>query len=719
MVFMILDNLLYLQGIGDEYTDYKGEHVAIPKEDREGVLRCLLSKSSQVVDEGEIDLPLTDAEIQSRVFELADKSWTLPLPRFQYCYLDQLQMDLFLPQAYQERIKLSIVNSQGILSTINLNTDELSVIDTHWVNDEQYCQYRLYFTSDAVKSRLVLGYYQLNLVLNGYFSGRYAGRLMVAPRQAFHGDFCDEGNDEESQNTNDKPWGVNVQLYSIRSKRQWGIGDFIDLKKLIEIVSIQGGDFVLLNPLHALDIKDPEQASPYSPTDRRRLNPLYIGIDKVAEFQHIEDTTKTPQWQAKIADLNETDWIDYASVFTLKYQVFVLLYHAFCEYEQSHNTQRYQLFIAFIRDEGEALQEFVLREEVLFEHGLPVDKTFFCYLQFIAQEQLADCQHHAKKSGMSIGLIRDLAVGALRRGAEVGAHLPQYATRISIGAPADDLAPQGQNWCLTPFDPINLQQAAFEPFIKLVHQNMCHCGGLRIDHVVGLLRLWCRPINQSRGQGAYVYYPMDTLIAIINLESQLSQCCVIGEDLGLIPDELTQAVAKAGFYANQVFYFTKDWHGFYAPKDYKKQSLMMLANHDVPTLSAWWASCDLHLRFKLSLIDSEEDLAQLLTRRHEEKQQLLDILIWQGRLTSEVDINSLDFSTLLNAWVSLAASGASQLFSVQLCDLLGDIHGVNIPGTWKEYPNWQRRLTSTLTELEQDHRVLALFDNIRSQRLSN
>ena len=423
----------------------------------------------------------------------------------------------------------------------------------------------------------------------------------------------------------------------------------------------------------------------------------------------------------KIENINETDWVDYANVFTIKYQSFVLLYQAFCEHEQARNTLRYQAFQAFVCNEGQALQEFVLREEVLFadkNNGMPVDVIFFCYLQFVAQEQLQACQSHAKTLGMSIGLIRDLAVGAKSKGAEVGAHLPQYATKVSIGAPPDDLAPQGQNWCLTPFDPNKLQQSAFEPFIQLVHQNMRHCGGLRIDHVVGLLRLWCQPINQSRGKGAYVYYPMETLIAIINLESQLAQCCVIGEDLGLIPDELTQAVLKAGFYANEVFYFCKDWQGFFAPKDYKKQSLMMLANHDVPTLAAWWSSSDLHLRFKLSLLESEEVLTGLLYRRTEEKQQLLDILIWKQLLSPDVEMKTLAFSELLMAWVNLSASGASQLFSVQLCDLLADTHSVNIPGTWQEYPNWQRRLTSTLTELANTSHFLALLDAIARQRLN-
>ncbi|WP_298768189.1 4-alpha-glucanotransferase [uncultured Shewanella sp.] len=711
---MALDNLLYLQGIGDEYVDYKGEHVVISDVNRQGVLRSLMSQSSQVVDEEEIDLPLTDEQIQTRIDELAHHPWTLPLPRFQYCYLDELKMDIILPVEYQDGIKLSIVSPQGQLSSMAVTKAELMYVEEHVFDEQLYIKYRIHFSNTDITPRLVLGYHQVSIVLLTHSSKRFIGCLMVAPRQAFSGYFNDAHLQKRA-----KPWGVNIQLYSLRSGRQWGIGDFIDLYELITILAKKGADFILLNPLHALDIKDPEQASPYSPTDRRRINPLYIGIDSVKEFAYVKNQIEKSQWGIKVDNLNETDWVDYSHVFSIKYQAFVLLYKAFCEHEQARSTSRYQAFQSFISEEGQALQEFVLREEVLFSdrnNGMPVDATFFCYLQFIAQEQLRSCQVHASALGMSIGLIRDLAVGAKSKGAEVGAHLPQYATKLSVGAPPDNLAPQGQNWCLTPFDPIKLQQSAFEPFIQLVHQNMRDCGGLRIDHVVGLLRLWCRPINQSRGEGAYVYYPMDTLIAIINLESQLAQCCVIGEDLGLIPDELTQAVSNAGFYANEVFYFCKDWQGFYAPKDYKKQSLMMLANHDVPTLAAWWSSSDLHLRFKLSLLDSEDALATLLHRRNEEKQQLLDILIWKQLLPSNVDMDSLAFSELLMAWVSLSASGASQLFSVQLCDLLADIHGVNIPGTWQEYPNWQRKLTSTLASLEQDERFLALLDVIHTCR---
>lgn len=711
---MALEDLLYLQGIGDEYVDYKGEKVVIPDADRQGVLRSLMSQSSQVADEEEIDSPLNEEQIHSRIEELAHHSWTLPLPRFQYCYIDALKMDIFLPAEYQNSIKLSIVSPQGQLSSVVLTKEALMSVEEHVHAQRRYIKYRIDFSCTDITPRLVLGYHQVSIVLLGLSLKRFVGCLMVAPRKAFSGHFTDAHSKKRT-----KPWGVNIQLYSLRNLRQWGMGDFTDLYQLITIVAKKGADFILLNPLHALDIKEPEQASPYSPTDRRRINPLYIGIDSVSEFVYVKSHIEQSLWYAKVDNLNETDWVDYNHVFSLKYQCFVLLYQAFCEHEQANNTSRYRAFQSFISDEGSALQEFVLREEVLFSdsnNGMPVDVTFFCYLQFVAEEQLQGCQVHAKAVGMSIGLIRDLAVGAKSKGAEVGANLPQYATKVSVGAPPDNLAPQGQNWCLTPFDPIKLQQSAFAPFIQLVHQNMRYCGGLRIDHVVGLLRLWCRPINQSRGKGAYVYYPMDTLIAIISLESQLAQCCVIGEDLGLIPEPLTQAVGDAGFYANEVFYFSKDWQGFFAPKDYKKQSMMMLANHDVPTLAAWWSSSDLHLRFKLSLLESEEALAALLHRRHEEKQQLLDILIWKQLLPSNVDMETLAFSELLMAWVSLSASGASQLFSVQLCDLLADIHGVNIPGTWQEYPNWQRRLTSTLTDLEQDERFLALLDAIHIQR---
>ena len=218
---MALSDLLYLHGIGDEYVNYKGENIVIPDEDREGVLRSLISQSSQVADADDIDTPLTESQIQTRIDELVHQPWLLPLPRFQYCYLDQLQMDIVLSAKEQGSIKLSIVDPQGQLFSLVLTKADLLFVDKHDYAEQQYIQYRIKLSNTVLASRLVMGYHQVSLVLLNASAERFVGRLMIAPRQAFRGHFYDDNSPQKR-----KPWGVNIQLYSLRSKRQWGIGDF-------------------------------------------------------------------------------------------------------------------------------------------------------------------------------------------------------------------------------------------------------------------------------------------------------------------------------------------------------------------------------------------------------------------------------------------------------------------------------------------------------------
>lgn len=250
---------------------------------------------------------------------------------------------------------------------------------------------------------------------------------------------------------------------------------------------------------------------------------------------------------------------------------------------------------------------------------------------------------------------------------------------------------------------------------------MQSCGALRIDHVMSLLRLWWWPASAALGNGAYVYYPLDALLAILCIESQRACCRVIGEDLGLIPPEIVSKLFDAGVLSNDLFYFSKQDDAFTLPEHYKPHSLMMLANHDVPPLLAWWQADDLHLRHKIGLIDTDTDkdshLKHALSLRQHEKQQLLTLLCNAGAL-SHSDINSTDYSTLLLAWISVCATGAAALFSVQLCDLVQENQPVNIPGTWLEYPNWQRRMSVTLEVLAAATSVKTLFKHLRLARAS-
>jgi len=757
---MGLEKLLYLRGVGADFTDCFGQYIRIPEADRQGILTCMLQDTYVPNDETGAEPPvankLTEGTIAAQVYQLDAQHWTQVIPAFHWCYVDEPWVCLYLPQSYSGDLLLKFACEQGEVIVFKVLFSALKPIgdyriekpelarhgDSPFADECQFIQYRLdllaheFDCGDASEqgklsdvSCLGLGYHKLSVSLGDTTStlgdctsgdhhvkptarkvNEFHGHFMLAPRTAYQGVM-----NSVAQAKRHKPWGVSVQLYSVRSDNQWGIGDFGDLEQLITLVAEYGADFIQLNPLHALDIAVPEQPSPYSPCDRRRLNPLYIHLSSVPEFEFLAEEFAAKEWQEAIALLNTENWLDYPKVSELKYRAFARLYTVFCESHLQQHTMRAQRFDDFVKQEGEPLREFAQAEYLRSPSAIAQDEGFYLYLQFVAEDQLQLCQLKAKEVGMGIGLIRDLAVGAALQGVEVQANSQLFCLNASIGAPPDPFAPQGQNWGLTPLDPIKLKQDRYRHFIALIRANMTHCGALRIDHVMGLLRLWWWPLDKRLGQGAYVYYPVETLLAILCLESQRARCVVIGEDLGLVPPDIIHRLYHAGVYSNELFYFCKDHQGFKPPSQYKFQSLMMLANHDVPTLVAWWTGSDLHLRRQLELLITDDQLGEALAGREQEKHQLVHSLISQG-LLPETDIQQIDLDDLLTAWMALGASGNSALYSVQWCDLLADRHAVNIPGTWLEYPNWQRRLPITLRDAAAQNTVALRLQRIAAAR---
>ncbi|WP_285162664.1 4-alpha-glucanotransferase [Shewanella goraebulensis] len=725
---MGLEKLLYLQGVGAEFIDCFGNNVQISPEDRNGILKSMCLGYLGLQRQSDADV-LSGSYIEQRIYELDVKPWLNPLRQFQWSYVDTPSVEVYLPETFDGNLRFELVTELNDTYRFQIHSNQLTVAGDYRVGDSNYFKYQ-YSLSQLSNIPVGLGYHQISLAVESdNFVHTYTGQYMLAPRSAYCGSIDSDSSSSDiigtknirtkSINNNDfssndfrsnnfcnnsdthKPWGISTQLYSIKSDTQWGIGDFNDLLKLISYSAEQGADFILLNPLHALDL--PNNLSPYSPDDRRWLNPLYIHIESVDEYACIANQIESQEFQDKRAYLINGSLLNYAAVYDLKYTIYRLLFNAFISKNRLVRTKRYDQFNQFKQQQGEALAQYVTHHTELIKtcsnnSDTGSDADFICYLQFIASEQLAICQLKSKSVGMLIGLVRDMAVGASPNGAEVQQNSGYFCQQASIGAPPDPFAPQGQNWGLTPLDPINLQQNNFKHFISLIRSNMQSCGGLRIDHVMGLLRLWWWPTDTDNGKGAYVYYPLDTLLAILCLESQRAQCLLIGEDLGIVPPEIVQNLSKAKIFSNELFYFTKNHHGFSAPEFYKTHSLMMLANHDVPTLSAWWSNDDIKLRHELELIDYEQ-FQTSLQQRESEKQQLVNLLKEQQLLMPQTVVETLSLNQLLPAWFSLTASGESMLYSVQIDDLIDETKPINIPGTWKEYSNWQRRLSVSLEQI--------------------
>ncbi|MCR6652376.1 MAG: 4-alpha-glucanotransferase [Cellvibrionaceae bacterium] len=364
--------------------------------------------------------------------------------------------------------------------------------------------------------------------------------------------------------------------------------------------------------------------SPYSPSDRRFLNPLYI--DPEIEPEYVKNTADI---LPVLVRLRAQDKVAYAAVHSTKMAVFREMYAVFVAKELEKNSARAQKFLKFVRDSGAALQDFCLYQVLAETTGQQLDQMddaakqdaanryaervqFHAYLQWLADHQLELCQRHARDKGMKLGLMRDLAVGADGGGAEVTTNLDLFCRSAAVGAPPDPLAEKGQNWGLPPMDPAALRASGFAHFINLLRANMAHCGALRIDHAMALMRLWWCPPGQTADFGAYIYYPFREMLGLLRLESVRNRCLVIGEDMGVVPTEFREALMSSNIFTNKLFYFEKLQDGRFRPaQEYEPRALAMLTNHDVPTIASWWVGSDLQLRQRLNLLEEERIMRRL------------------------------------------------------------------------------------------------------------
>lgn len=615
-------------------------------------------------------------------------------------------------------------------------TAGLTQTGDYWIGATQYLRLALPLPVDLPE-----GYHRIRLTLGGRTDET---TLIVTPATSFQ---------PEPMARGDRVWGTAIQLYTLRSDRNWGIGDFGDLAELVDTLAGQGADVIGLNPVHSLYPVSPEHASPYSPSNRSFINPLYVAIEQVPEYEQATELHRllaTTPVQAELSRLRDRPMVDYSGVSALKYQALTELYRVFRRDHLGQGTDRDQAFQTFVRQQGVPLREHATFEALLARFhrqdsqawGWPCwppayqdhhseavqafaathedDISYYQYLQFVADEQLQTVDRQTRALGMRIGLYRDLAVGADRGGAEVWGNRESYCLNAAVGAPPDALGPNGQNWGLPPFDPVNLKARGYQSFITLLRNNMRACGALRIDHAMSLLRLWWCPPGESAALGAYVYYDLYDLLGIVNLESQRNQCLVIAEDLGTVPDKVVETFPRARLYSNRVFYFEMADGVCTPPQDYPERALAIVCNHDMPTLSAFWAMSDLELRQQLGLFASQQDVTHERAARAQAKQAIIDALLACERLPAGVsaDAGQVPAMTLplcLAIHQHLAAC-RSQIVAVQLEDLMLINSPVNIPGTSDEYPNWRRKLTASLPELFSQREIRAFCQRLSAVR---
>jgi (1->4)-alpha-D-glucan 1-alpha-D-glucosylmutase len=585
-----------------------------------------------------------------------------------------------------------------------------------------------------VSPSLPTGDHRLRLFAENSTASIAECRLIVTPSRAFL---------PSSLQGEGRVWGFAIQLFALRSPHNWGIGDFTDLSELIGHAASLGAGIIGLNPLHALFPDQPDRASPYSPSSRNFLNFIYIdplAIPEFGECEEAQDLWKDRSFQSELAALRATELVDYERVAACKLRILKLLYLDFRErhfllgdaygeefrYFQRSNDGDLRLLatfqtlrlhlaarsphhqpwwdwpIQFRHPSSPAILEFIQAHETEIE--------FFEYQQWHARRQLRHCTERAQKAGMPIGLYQDIAIGVDRDSPEAWSSQDYLVDDWSIGAPPDDWNALGQNWGTPPPHPRRMAETGYAAFRRSLRANMQAAGAVRIDHALGLMRLFWIPNGATAADGAYVLYPLEQLLAVIALESQNSRCLVIGEDLGTVPEGLQDALASAGILSYRLLYFERDENGgFRSPGAWPAQALAAAGTHDLPTFPGYWRGADIDLKDRLGLYAAPDVAQNQRKRREDDLARLVEMLRAEGL---DVDTDGAPIEAIYRH----LARTPSKILMVQLEDLLAVTEQVNLPGTTDQHPNWRRKLPKTIAEIFSDANVVGIAAAIQAER---
>lgn len=559
-----------------------------------------------------------------------------------------------------------------------------------------------------------------------------------------------------------RTWGLSLHLYALRSSRNWGVGDFGDLAALTEWAAKElGAGLIGLNPLHALKNARPYHISPYSPDSRLFLNPLYVDVERMPDFSDSEPAQRMVQdsgFQSWLEVLRKSETVDYDQVSAAKRAVLEAIFATFQErhlasrgWSLKPRTARGRAFARYVRDEGDSLENFALfqvlaeefrREEpsvwvwqewpeayrhpesaavAAFRIAHPDRVRFHQYLQWAAREQLENVARQARALGMPLGLYHDLALASDRCGSDSWMFQDLFAPGADAGCPPDAFALGGQNWGLPPVNPVRLRETGYRMFSELLRRNL-QCGGaLRLDHVMGLFRLFWIPRGRPASAGAYVRYPAEDLLGILALESVRHRAVIVGEDLGTVPDEVRERLAAARVLSYRVFYFERRHDGGWKPPGvYPSQAMAVVTTHDLATLPGFWAAEDIEVRSKLGVYPDAAAWRRALEERQRDKGLVLRALKAEGLLPGGladdpalVPEMTVELCCAIHAYL---ARTPSWIVLAALEDALGELAQKNVPGTLDSYPNWSRKSALPLEELQVDaglHRLAAVLRGLR------
>ncbi|MCQ2914452.1 MAG: 4-alpha-glucanotransferase [Alphaproteobacteria bacterium] len=577
-----------------------------------------------------------------------------------------------------------------------------------------------------------LGYHKITVSGDDLVNKKDSSSFIVVPTKCYEPEILKE---------NKLPWGMPLQLYALRSENNQGIGDFTDLKNYSRIAKKYGADIVGINPINVAFMTNVETASPYYSSSRMFLNPLYIDIFNIENpGEKFEKLVKSKTFKDDLKKARESKIVDYTLVGKIKSKALEAIYSEFkgskdfdkfCKEggKELDSVAIYQVLAEYFASkkiysgfkswgkeysnpDNKEVKEFAIKHEDRIR--------YYKFLFWIADTQFEQASKMCEDCGLEIGIYQDLAVGVASESAETWGAQDLFMSDLSIGSPPDMFNANGQSWGVAPMNPEQMKAEGYASYRKILSTNMKRAGAVRIDHVMGIARLFCIP---SEAPGAYILYPFSDIVGIIALESHRNKCLVIGEDLGVVPSFFREALSQAGILSFRVCRYEKTPDGRYvSPMDYPKSALVAAGTHDMPTLVGYWLADDIKISATFGTL-TDEKIQNALHDRLNDRKALVEALSRQGLWF----VNQKDFEEQINgnklpnkfieAVYTYLSKAPSQVFLVQLEDILGQREQMNMPGTTLEYPNWRFKLPKTLEELENDESMEKICSILKSSRM--
>lgn len=650
----------------------------------------------------------SDEDILKSLDRLEKKRWQRALEAIYVRICDDVKFDVVLKKD-EANAGIEVYIAQEGEKKFSKLTTCFDVLDKRKIGRAEYVR-----LEGQITKSLDYGYYTLRVKTK---VGCYETVLAVAPKVCYQLD----------KRGKEKLFGFALQLYSLKSKRNWGVGDFTDLMNMVDLLANDGGDVIGLNPLNVLLNDYPECASPYASVSRLFINPIYIDVEKVPSFE------KKDVNQQELQKARESENIDYTTAYNLKINVLRKIFERIQREKDTAYHRDFELFKAedngdlrllaifeaieherfikggtFSKKEKEELGSSLGRGVEAFARSHASQVEFFQFLQFEADRQLRLVEQEIKKKKMIIGLYRDLPVGVSKDSAEVWSDKYLYVQNCGAGAPPDSYFPTGQKWGLGAFNPMELKERCYKPFIKILRANMRYAGAVRIDHIMGLSRLFIIPDKGE--EGTYIRYDAQDMMNILALESYLNKCVVVGECIGNVEPGYSESLLKRGIYLLGVLWSErKDENGtMKKPDEYESKYFASVGTHDMPPLRAWWFGREIALMNKLGLYNGQETESAYHWREHE-RRLLLGALdaeeVWPNDKYRKADyIYGESFPEGIDEAVhAYMAKTNSEVFMLMPEDIFQSEKIQNLPGTdVDKYPNWRMKQVIDIEDMKAD-----------------